>query len=252
MTIKGIARPVVFLFILCFFSLAAHAALQFPPLTGRVVDDAHILSASTVQTLTAQLAAAEQSTGDQIVVVTLPSLQGQTVEDYGYQLGRAWGIGQKGKDNGALIIVAPTEHKTRIEVGYGLEGTLTDALTSTIINQAMLPAFKAGQYDKGVSDGTDAVLSAIGAPQAGNDGALQSAAPQADAQAGNHFNILQLFLFLIVLFFILRSRTRSSFLAPFVLGTMMGRSGGGFEGGSGGGFSGGGGGFGGGGASGSW
>src|SRR5271156_3082728 len=107
----------------------------FPPLTGRVVDNAHVLSAQTQADLTTKLAALEQKTGDQLVVVTLPSLQGYEIEDYGYQLGRAWGLGQKGKDNGAILIIAPAEHKVRVEVGYGLEPVLTDALSSVIIQE---------------------------------------------------------------------------------------------------------------------
>ena len=101
---------------------AAYAALSFPPLTGRVVDDAGVLSSETQQRLTALSAEHEQQTGNQIVVVTLKSLQGTEIETYGYQLLRAWAIGQKGKNNGALVIIAPNERKTRIEVGYGLEG----------------------------------------------------------------------------------------------------------------------------------
>ena len=111
----------------------ASAALTFPALTGRVVDDAHVLSPQTQADLTAKLAALEQKTGDQLVVVTVPSLQGDEIEDYGYQLGRAWGLGQKGKNNGAIFIVVPSEHKVRIEVGYGLEPVLTDAMSSVII-----------------------------------------------------------------------------------------------------------------------
>ena len=101
--------------------LGAHpaaAAPSFPPLTGRVVDNAHVLSPQVKADLNAKLQALEQKNGDQLVVVTLPSLQGLEIEDYGYQLGRAWGIGQKGKSNGALFIVAPSEHKVRIEVGW--------------------------------------------------------------------------------------------------------------------------------------
>ena len=101
------------------------------------------------------LAAHERATGQQVVVVTLDSLQGYSIEDYGYQLGRHWGIGQKGKNNGALLIVAPKEHKVRIEVGYGLEGTLTDATSRTIIQNYILPSFKRGDYNAGVVGGHD-------------------------------------------------------------------------------------------------
>src|SRR6201996_9179199 len=118
------------------------AALKFPPLTGRVVDDAHILSPQVQQQLTDKLAGLEAQTHHQLVVATLSSLQGDEIEDYGYQLGRAWGIGQKGVNDGVILIVAPSEHRVRIEVGYGLEPVLTDALTSVIIQTRIVPKFK--------------------------------------------------------------------------------------------------------------
>jgi len=141
---------------------SAQAALTFPALTGRVVDNAQMLDPATRQQLTEQLQALEQTTGDQIVVVTVPDLQGVPIEDYGYQLGRQWGIGQKGKDNGALLIVARDERKLRIEVGYGLEGTLTDAQSWVIINQVITPKFKAGNFSQGISDGVAAMIQVVG------------------------------------------------------------------------------------------
>ncbi len=105
----------------------AWAAPKFPALTGRVVDDANILSAATRSDLDGKLAALEAKTSRQLVVVTIPSLQGYEISDFGYQLGRAWGIGQAKLNNGAVFIIAPSEHKVRIEVGYGLEPILTDA-----------------------------------------------------------------------------------------------------------------------------
>jgi len=110
-------------------SLPLFAAPTFPTLTGRVVDDANLLSPEDEQTLTQELKDLEDKSSDQLVVVTLPSLQGYEIEDYGYQLGRHWGIGTKELDNGVLLIVAPNERKVRIEVGYGLEPILTDALS---------------------------------------------------------------------------------------------------------------------------
>src|SRR5208282_4771954 len=98
----------------------------------------------TQSELSDMLATHEGATGEQVVVVTLPSLQGYSIEDFGYQLGRTWGIGQKDKNTGALLIVAPNEHKVRIEVGYGLEGKLTDAQSSVIINRDILPEFRRG------------------------------------------------------------------------------------------------------------
>jgi uncharacterized protein len=231
----------------------ATAAPTFPPLTGRVVDDAGILSSDTQQKLTNLLAQQEKQTGDQVVVATLKSLQGYPIEDYGYQLGRAWGIGQKNKNNGALIIVAPQEHRVRIEVGYGLEGVLTDAQSKVIIDEVMTPAFKQGDFDAGVYNGTLAVLHAIG-------GAKLDTSPlpvQTQDDSGRQGFHIPIFLIIILLWIVF-----GRFLWPlFFLGGLGGFGGrrggwggGGFGGGGfgGGGFSGGGGSFGGGGASGGW
>jgi uncharacterized protein len=112
---------------ICLTGAGVAQTLTFPELTGRVVDEAGLLSAADSAALTASLADLEARTTDQLVIVTLKSLRGTTIEDYGYQLGRRWKIGQKDKDSGVLLIVAASERKVRIEVGYGLEGTLTDA-----------------------------------------------------------------------------------------------------------------------------
>src|ERR1700674_677283 len=106
---------------------SAVAEPAIPPLTGRVVDAAHVLDGWTHNQIDGELASFETSSGIQLVVVTLPDLGGDTIEDWGLALGRGWGIGQKGKNNGVLLIVAPTDRKLRIEVGYGLEGELPDA-----------------------------------------------------------------------------------------------------------------------------
>ena len=121
---------------LVLFALPASAQgdLKFPALTGRIVDEARLLSPEAEQALDAKLAALEQRTSDQLVVVTLNSLQDREIEDYGYQLGRAWGIGQKEDDNGVLLIIAPNERKVRIEVGYGLGPILADAFSSQVID----------------------------------------------------------------------------------------------------------------------
>ena len=145
-------------------SVTAAAAPTFPSLTGRVVDDANILSAQTKADLTSRLSALETETHNQVVVVTLPSLQGYEIEDYGYQLGRSWGIGQSRTNNGVLLIVAPTEHKVRIEVGYGLEGVLTDAWCSVVLQQRVLAKFRSGDYDAGVVAGTDAIIRQLSLP----------------------------------------------------------------------------------------
>jgi len=235
--------------------VAAQAALSFPALTSRVVDDAAILSPSTRTTLTSLLAEHERQTTNQVVVVTLKSLQGSSIEQYGYQLGRVWGIGTKAKNNGALLIVSPTTHDVRIEVGYGLEGMLTDAQSTLIIQNVMLPRFRKGDYDGGVMNGTITMLQALG----GHPSASVAAPLVSDQQpesSGGHIPVIVLLIVLWLVF--------GRFFWPlFFLGGLgswgrgggfggAGGFGGGFGGGSSGGFSGGGGSFGGGGASGHW
>ena len=151
---RFLAATLAFLFLIA----PAWAAPKFPALTGRVVDDANILSSATKDDLTQKLAALESKTSRQLVVVTLPSLQGYENSDYGYQLGRAWGIGQAKLNNGILFIVAPNEHKTRIEVGYGLEPIITDAFSSVVIQTQVLPRFRAGDFNGGVEAGADALI----------------------------------------------------------------------------------------------
>ncbi len=152
----------VLLLLLWVVAIAARAELNFPALTGRVVDNAQMIEPSVRQQLTQQLQAHEQATGEQLVVVTLPDLQGTDIADFGYQLGRHWGIGQKDKNNGALLIIARDERRLRIEVGYGLEDRLTDAQSSVIINQVITPSFKTGNFSKGISDGVAAMLVVLG------------------------------------------------------------------------------------------
>ncbi|MEB0075247.1 TPM domain-containing protein, partial [Pseudomonas sp. CCI1.4] len=148
--------------LLLWLFIATAQALTFPALSGRVVDDGQMLDPATREQLTQTLQAHEKATGEQVVVVTVPDLQGTPIEDFGYQLGRAWGIGQKDKNNGALLIIARDDRKLRIEVGYGLEDRLTDAQSSVIINQVITPAFKAGNYNQGISDGVGAILQVLG------------------------------------------------------------------------------------------
>ena len=139
----GLALCVLLLWLM---SAPTLAAPTFPKLTGRVVDDAQVLPPDVEAALTAKLAALEAANGTQLVVVTLPDLKGYDIGDYGYQLGRAWGIGQKGKDNGVLLAVFPEDRKMRIETGYGLEGALPDAVAGKIIEQEMAPAFRKREF----------------------------------------------------------------------------------------------------------
>lgn len=245
-------------------ALPASAAPTFPKLTGRVVDNANILSPATEQQLTAKLQTLEQQTTRQVVVVTLPSLQGYEIEEYGYQLGRTWKIGQKGEDNGALLIVAPNERKVRIEVGYGLEPVLTDALSSVILQQQVLPRFRDGDMEGGVVAGAEALIQQLALPdEQAKARVAQAAAAPARAEPG-----LPPFAVLFILFFIFmmlrgmfggrRGRRGLGGALPWIILAGMGSGGGhrgGWGGGSfggGGGFSGGGGSFGGGGSSGGW
>ncbi|KWV90717.1 methanol dehydrogenase [Erythrobacter sp. YT30] len=140
------------------------AAQDFPPLTGRVVDDADIIPASLEAELTAQLEALETQSQRQLVVATVPDLQGYDIADYGYQLGREWGLGDAERNDGAILLVAPNERRVRIEVGYGLEGTLTDALSSIIIQNEILPRFRNDDYPGGIGAGANAIITQLQLP----------------------------------------------------------------------------------------
>ncbi len=237
----------------------AWAAPSFPDLAGRrVVDEAHVLSPATQGALTARLAALEAKTTRQLVVVTLPSLGGYDIQDYGYQLLRHWGIGQKATNNGALFIVVPAEHKVRIEVGYGLESVLTDALSSVILQRAVLPKFRAGDVQGGVVAGTDAIITQLGLDQPAAEAKAAQAA-EAPHRPGLPLGAVIPFIFLAFLVSSIFRRRRGGgglgwLLPMMILGGSRGGwgGGGGFGGGGGGGFGGGGGSGGGGGASGSW
>ncbi len=143
------------------FSLAALAALDFPPLTGRVVDQANIMTPESRSELETKLKDLEDKSGIQLVVATVKSLQGGDIETYANELFRAWKLGQAQKNNGVLLLIAPNEHRVRIEVGYGLEGTLTDALSSVIISSAIVPRFKTGDFSGGISRGVDGIISVL-------------------------------------------------------------------------------------------
>jgi uncharacterized protein len=236
-------------------------ALDFPALSGRVVDDAGILDAATRSALTQKLADLEAKTSDQLVVVTLKSLQGTSVEDFGVELGRHWQIGQKGKNNGVLLIVAPNERKVRIEVGYGLEGALTDAVSRLIIENAITPRFRAGDFPGGITRGVDDIISVL----TGDAAEWQQRAAKRPEPTTRWDSILVMLLvffvfglvFLTLVVNIQRSRGRGRSRNGWSSGWSSGSdsswssgSSGGFS--DGGGFSGGGGSFGGGGSSGSW
>jgi len=269
---------------LALIALATPVAAQtFPPLTGRVVDQAHLLSPEQVQDLTSKSAALESQKGAQFVVATVNGLEGYPVEDYGYRLGRAWGIGQKGKDNGVILLVAPNEHKVRIEVGYGATPYITDAMSGLIIRENVIPRFKQNDYGGGIEAGADAIIKqmSLSPDEAQKNIAAAEQVQQKRQHSGG--NPLPFFFWLMVIGFVVlshfrrgrgrRYRSRHGGISPWVVlwglnelnrgsrrsswdgGSSWGGGGGGWGGGGGGGlggFSGGGGSFGGGGASGSW
>lgn len=243
------------------------SAQEFPKLTGRVVDQAGLLSPEQEAALTQKLEALETASTRQLVVATVPDLQGYPIEDYGYRLGRAWAIGQKDADNGAILLVAPNERKVRVEVGYGLEPILTDALSSVIIQNQILPRFRENDYPGGINAGTDAIIAQLQAPpELAEQRAMEAAAAQQEESDGGGSIMPLIFWGMVLVFVILpmlrggrRGRRYRKGGGPIVIwgpgmggGGSGGSSWGGGGGGGFGGFGGGGGSFGGGGASGGW
>ncbi|HTO20374.1 MAG TPA: TPM domain-containing protein [Pseudomonas sp.] len=233
---------------LLFWAVLAFAQPSVPALTGRVVDRAELLDATQEAELSRLLADHEQATGDQLVVVTLPDLGGRSIEETGLTLGREWGIGQKGSDNGALLIVAQAERRIRIEVGYGLEDRLTDAQSALIIHNLIAPAFRQGDFAGGIRAGVEGMIQVIGGEP------MEGYLPALGQPAQEQPPLLVLLIVFLVMLAVIgiggRGRQTRSVMAAAALGSLLGRGGGGGFGG--GGFGGGGGGFGGGGASGGW
>jgi uncharacterized protein len=222
-------------------------AQSFPPLTGRVVDAAHVLPADIAARLDQKLAALETQSQRQLVVATIPDLQGYDISDFGYRLGRAWGIGNKQRNDGIILIVAPKERQVRVEVGYGLEPIVTDGLSALIIQDTMLPKFKAGDMPGGIEAGADALIKQLTLPpdQAQQIAATAHPAVHRSGQLGPAVLWL-LFISLFFIFPLFRRRGGTAYgsgLGPVMLWGAMNAMGGGRSGG---------GSFGGGGASGSW
>jgi uncharacterized protein len=247
----------------------AGAQAEMPTLSGRIVDAANIIAAPTRSSLDARLAELETRSGIQLVVATVPSLDGQEIEPYANALFRKWKVGESSKNNGVLLLVAPNQHKVRIEVGYGLEGTLTDAISKIIISNAMVPSFKSNDFSGGIMHGVDDIITVLT-----TDSAEWQPRPKLRVDEQDNASLLLPILFIVlwfvlVLFLSRRFGNKSGqivrrggnviFIPPSGIswgegsssgGSLWGRGGdGGF---SGGGFSGGGGSSGGGGASGSW
>jgi uncharacterized protein len=248
--------PRFLLLALLLIASPALADVQVPSLSGRVVDQAGVLTSAEESRLTAKLKGLEDKTSIQLVVVTLSSLRGSPIEEWGLALGRTWGIGQRDKDNGALLIVAPNDRELRIEVGYGLEGTLPDATADAIIRNVIVPRFKGGDMADGISDGVDAIIATV-------TGTGESYAPSRRELIGQTisnivpFIFIGFFIIIMIVNFIRQARRprgtryyRNSSGGWLYVDDDDGYSG--SSGSSGGGFSGGGGSFGGGGASGRW
>ena len=281
------AGGIFFLLVLFALLLAASRAraLDVPPLTGRVNDNARMLSPEAIKRLDATLAEFERADSTQVVVLTIPSLAGESLEEYAIKVAQAWGIGQKGRDNGALLLVSKNDRKVRIEVGYGLEGRLTDALSGRIIDHAIVPAFKSGNFDAGIEAGVSAIIAAVRGEYQGESSGDRSPGKGSDDNAFFGLFILAMILTAVLsglpalaragIFGVAMPVVGALFALPLgMLGLLLalgvvlgligpllfrsGRGGGGFymgggrSDGGGGGFSGGGGSFGGGGSSGNW
>jgi uncharacterized protein len=249
-------------FIAVAFFLAPLAyALDFPALTGRVVDQAGVMTAQSKSDIEAKSKALEDKSSIQLVVATVKSLQGNDVETYANQLFRFWKLGEAKKNNGVLLLVAPAEHKVRIEVGYGLEGTLTDALSSVIISSAIIPRFKANDFSGGIERGVDGIISVLSGDSAEWQPKVNVRTEDPSADFNKLFPILFFAIIIFIIWYLIHhangppsggtGRGGGPIFIPS--GGSWGSSGwGGGFGGGGGGFSGGGGWSGGGGASGSW
>src|ERR1035441_1761441 len=248
---RGGLRVVVGIIAFVCVGIAAFA-VNYPALTGRIVDQAKIISSDTRSAIEPKLIDLEAKSGIQLVVATVTSLEGQEIEPYANELFRSWKLGEKEKNNGVLLLVAPNEHRVRIEVGYGLEGTLTDALSKVIITNAIAPRFKTGDFSGGISRGVDDIITVLT-----TDSSEWQRRPslRLDNQQNTDPTTWLLIAALIVLFILLVVSPGFRWLfLNLVLNILISsggsRSGGGYS--SGGGFSGGGGSSGGGGASGSW
>ncbi|MBO9580252.1 MAG: TPM domain-containing protein [Sphingobium sp.] len=271
---------VALLALLLFIPAAAQADPTFPALTGRVVDGAHILQPDQITALDTKLANFEQSTKQQLVVATVPDLQGYEVSDYANRLFRAWKLGDKTRNDGVLLLVAPHERRMWIEVGYGLEGVLTDAISSSIYRNIIVPRFKAGDMPGGIDAGADEIMRVIQLPPEEREKLAAEAARKPKVKASDVFKAI--IIVIVVFFFIAISAVRAASrggrryrhgggVSPIVVwaaseilsDALRGGRGGGWGGGGsswgsggdwggGGGFSGGGGSSGGGGAGGGW
>ena len=216
-------------------------ALDVPALSGRVNDYASMLSVGAEAAIEEKLAALEKEESTQIAVLTVPALDGEPIEDFSMRVVEAWKLGRGDFDNGALLLVAAAERRVRIEVGYGLEGSLTDLTAGRIVDNGIVPLFARGRFDEGVLKGVELMIAAVRG---------EYMAPDDDGRSGNHPSLPVIIIVLLILYFYSQVPRGGGGSGPLIF---TGGPGGGFYGGTrSGGFGGGGGGFGGGGASGSW
>ncbi len=248
----------------------AAAAPTYPDLTGRIVDNANLIKAEDRAAIEAELAALEQTSTDQVAVATVPSLEGYSIEDYGIGLARKWALGQKGKDNGVLLLIAPNDRKVRIEVGRRLEPLMTDTMSKLIIENAILPKFRRGDFSGGVRDGVrDIKAVLLGDADEVKQRAKGARTPENDPTVWIHLIVWIAIIALIIYINMRQQRELPQTIQPgsrrrksrrgndggvVIIPSGSSDWGGGWSGGDGGGggWSGGGGGFGGGGASGGW
>jgi uncharacterized protein len=232
------------------WTVVAAVALTFPALTGCVVDQANVISADTKSAIEPKLASLEAKSGIQLVVATVSSLEGQEIEPYANALFREWKLGEKAKNNGVLLLVAPNEHRVRIEVGYGLEGTLTDALGKVIITNAITPRFKTGDFSGGISRGVDDIITVLTTDS--SEWEKRPALRVDNAPARDPVNWLIVLIVIVVIVLLIVSPGFRWVFFNIALNILLSSGSSSGSSGGGGGFSGGGGSSGGGGASGSW
>jgi uncharacterized protein len=188
-------------------------ALQVPPLRGRVNDYAGMVPPDKAQQLEERLAAFEKETSHQVTVLTIPSLEGDSIEDFSIRVAESWKIGQKGFDNGAILLIAQKDRKLRIEVGYGLEGVLPDVIASRIIREVIVLRFRDGDFDGGIQAGVDAIMKVVQGEKLPDDRAHR----KPTNSAGGLLGLLLVFL-LFLPFLIMRlivvpgSRARGTFV----------------------------------------
>jgi uncharacterized protein len=241
-------RPAIAAVLLALLAVAGHAAPRFPALTGPVVDEAAIIDDSRQADLDRELRAFQQSSGHQLVVATVPNLQGYEIRDFGNQLFRHWRLGDETRNDGALLLVAVGDRKMSIEVGYGLEATLTDAISKMIIEYSITPRFRQQDFAGGIAEGVHQIMRVL----KGEGQTVVAEVPQAE-DVMEPLMILIIFILMVATLFVIYRAMRGTGIVPLDGGGggWSGRSsGGGWSGG--GGYSGGGGSSGGGGASGGW